>query len=242
MEKLFFTAILTFFLLISLVLASKVKVIYFYSSLCPASISLNPTKEVIKNFWKNYVEWIEFDFMKNREPFDEYLIFNVPVAIVECFNKSYRVERDEISTKLNETITKCFICDGFLNLKKECEIGANESKACGKCGISYRYCKKNCEFSNWSKCLNEKECYPNTSEKRSCSIGNCEGYQIRTCNKNCYWDEWSYCIKINPECRETIIILPKTKENYEIKFSKGILAILLIFVLLVIGLIFLSKI
>jgi hypothetical protein len=231
-----------FFILTLQLTLAQVEVQYFYSSACPISTSLEPIKEEVKNFWKNYVKWYEYDFMENRKPFEEYAIFNFPVAIINCFNKSYRIERNEISTKLNATIEECFKCDGIFVLGKECVAGSVESKSCGKCGVSYRYCMNNCKFSQWSECKNEKECYPGEVEKRACEIGNCPGYQFRNCNSTCYWTDWSLCEKIDPACRETIVILPiPAKGEYKPHFEKGILSVLLIFTLFIISLISLRK-
>jgi hypothetical protein len=227
----------TIFLLITipLAIAARVEVLYFYSSACPISISLEPLKEEIKNFWKGNVSWVEYDGMKSTEAFEKYLIFNVPVAIINCFNKSFRIERNEISTKLNATIEECFKCDGIFVLDKECIAGSIESRSCGKCGVSYRYCMNNCKFGNWGKCENEKECYPSEVEKRTCEIGNCPGYQFRNCNSTCYWSDWSACEKIDPTCKETIVILPITgKREYRPHFERGILSVLLIFTLFII--------
>jgi hypothetical protein len=235
-------ATVVFLLVMPLAIAARVEVLYFYSSACPISNSLEPLKEGIKNFWKENVDWVEFDGMKSTEPFEKYLIFNVPVAIVNCFNKSFRIERNEISTKLNATIEECFKCNGAFILDKECEVGSVESKNCGKCGISYRHCMNNCKFSDWSECKGEKECYSGEVERRACKIGNCAGYQFRNCNSTCYWSDWSACEKIDPTCRETIVILPiSAKEEYKPHFGKGVLSLLLIFTLLIISLISLKK-
>jgi len=83
---------------------------YFYSSSCPASQKIEPYIRTVREFWKDKIEWADYDFMddKNLPIFESYGVANVPVAIVNCANKSFRIERGEIVDTLNQTITSCY--------------------------------------------------------------------------------------------------------------------------------------
>ncbi|MDI6798536.1 MAG: thioredoxin family protein [Candidatus Aenigmarchaeota archaeon] len=105
-----YTFLLAFLLLMPIVAAKEIQVLYFYSSACPVCQQVEPYKNNLSNYWKEKVDWIEYDFMvdRNREFFVNYRIANVPVAIVKCFNQTYRIERNDIEEKLNKTIAGCY--------------------------------------------------------------------------------------------------------------------------------------
>jgi len=105
-----YTFLLALLLLIPIVAATEIQVLYFYSSACPVSQQIEPYKNNISNYWKGEVDWIDYDFMaeENRDFFVDYQIANVPVAIVRCFNQTYRVERGDIEKRLNKTIAGCY--------------------------------------------------------------------------------------------------------------------------------------
>jgi hypothetical protein len=85
---------------------TPIEMLYFKSSACPISQELEPLKDALKNYWSGKVKWVEYDFMRSedRKKFEEYVVFNLPVAIVRYFNGSTEIMRDSISTKLNVTI------------------------------------------------------------------------------------------------------------------------------------------
>jgi len=105
-----YTFFLAFLLLVPMVAAKEIQVLYFYSSACPVSQQIEPYKNNISNYWKEKLDWIDYDFMvkENRDFFVNYQIANVPVAIVRCFNQTYRVERGDIEKGLNKTIAGCY--------------------------------------------------------------------------------------------------------------------------------------
>ena len=119
---------LTFLLLTQLTLAEETKVMYFYSSACPASHKVEPYVKDLKNFWGSRINWTEYNFMKDEDlpMFEKYRIVYSPVAIVNCFNESFRIGREEIVSMLNQTITYCY------SLEKAGEISPPEEKQTSK--------------------------------------------------------------------------------------------------------------
>lgn len=213
MEELKYYFFSTLFLLLILpsILAFNVKVLYFYSA-CPFSEHLFNLKEKVREEWSGKVEWVEYEYPTNSQKFDEYGIVNPPVALVECFNRSYRIEREEIEESLNSTIYSCFLCDGRFDLNKQCYAGDRFYKECGKCGIKEVFCSQECRWVEGS-CENEKECLPGEVRSKDCiTLDGCLGISYSFCNSDCEWGGWNECQPIS-ECEPTIHVVVKEEEK-----------------------------
>jgi len=229
--------VVMFFILVPTVFADEIRVLYFYNTPCVFSKEMEPYKNEIKDWWEGKIDWIEYNHAQeeNEVFFQIYKIFDIPVAVVECFNKSYRIERTEILTKLNRTIYECYSeCGNIMVERKECDPPEYvEYRDCGNCGNQTRMCKIDCQWEEWSDCINQGVCSVGESQNESCTaFDGCSGIRTRACNSTCHWGEWGDCIKIDPNCTATITIVVDVEEDH-LKYLAVIVALSLLLVLMI---------
>jgi len=88
-----------------------VKVSYFFGSKCEFSQMEEVNIEKVRSYWKSKVEWNDYD-MDNSSNIDfvrKYGIMGIPAAVVECLNKTVKIDRKgfNFSQEINQTIYEC---------------------------------------------------------------------------------------------------------------------------------------
>jgi len=91
--------------------ASEIKVLYFFGSSCEFSKIEEANINEIKSYWGGKVDWKDYD-LDDKPNFDmekKYGIVGVPAAVVECLNKTIKIDRKDsyFSQEINQTIYEC---------------------------------------------------------------------------------------------------------------------------------------
>lgn len=104
--------LVSFLLLSQIVFANGIRVLYFFNPPYELAEELKGGIAEVKNRWKDKVDWIEYDWSneEHKHWFEKYGVVSLPVAVVECFDRSVKVGRSaDFSDKLNEEILMCYI-------------------------------------------------------------------------------------------------------------------------------------
>jgi len=102
---------LMFLLIMPIAYANEIKVLYFFGSSCEFSQMEEVNINKVKSYWEGKVSWLDYD-LDNKSNIDmaiKYKILGVPSALVECMNKTIKIDREDdyFSHQINETISEC---------------------------------------------------------------------------------------------------------------------------------------
>jgi hypothetical protein len=104
--------IILFLLFIPFVYASEVKVSYFFGSKCEASRVEEGNISKVKSYWEGRVDWKDYDLddKSNIDVETKYKIWGIPAAVVECLNKTIKIDRKNFyfAQEINQTIYGCY--------------------------------------------------------------------------------------------------------------------------------------
>ena len=100
-----------FLLIMPIVYANEIKVLYFFGSSCEFSKIEEANINKVKSCWEGKVSWLDYD-LDSKSHIDmtiKYKILGVPTVVVECMNKTIKIDRKDsyFSQEINQTIYEC---------------------------------------------------------------------------------------------------------------------------------------